>query len=189
MPYTAADLKQTPGKRNMGGLLSKAYWVAQDDLDPASIAALVLTAAGKLDFVGPILLKAGKAVTEIYSTPEKNSLLDNSVGEVDGMSKENIYEFLFPGTRKDVDEWEAWAINTPAIVLVPDTNGNTRVLGMMSLNAETTEITVDVAAHMIQANGTSGAARADLRGKTFQFKFSAPHAPLYYTGPLPVPAP
>jgi hypothetical protein len=187
MPYTLADLKQTPGTRNMGGLLSKAYYVLQDDLDLTT--PLTLSASGALNFAGPILLKAGKDYIEIYATPEKNSLLDNSVGEVDGMSKENIYEFVFPGSRKDVDEFEAYALNTPALILVPDTSGNMRVLGMMALDPSTTAITVDVAAHLIQANGTSGAARADLRGKTFQFKHSAPHAPLYYTGPLPAPAP
>lgn len=183
MPYTLADLKQVPGTRNMGGLLSKAYFVPQDHVDFTT--PLVLSASGKLDFAGPILLKAAKICIEIYATPEKNKMDDTSVGEIDGMSKENIYEFVFPGSRQDVDEFEAYALNTPALILVPDTNGKMRVLGLMALDAETTAITVDVAAHLIQANGTSGGARADLRGKTFQFKHSAPHAPLYYTGPLP----
>lgn len=184
MAFTLTDLKQSPGGRNMGGLLSKAYYVPQDDVNFST--PLVLTAAGKLDFVGPIVLKAGKNLIEIYSTPEKNKLDDNSVGEVDGMSKENIYEFFFPGSRKDVDEFEAFALNTPALIIIPDTNGRHRVLGLMALDPDSTAITVDVAAHMVQANGTSGAARADLRGKTFQFKHSAPHAPLYYTGELPL---
>lgn len=184
MAFVLADLKQNPGKRNMGGLLTKAYFVPQDDLNVTT--PLTLTAAGKLDFVGPIVLKALKKFIEIYSTPEKNSLLDNSVGEIDGMSKENIYEFFFPGSRQEVDEFEAYALNTPAVIIVPDTNGKFRVLGLMSLDADTDVITTDLAAYLMQANGTSGGARADLRGKTFQFKHSAPHAPLYYTGAIDI---
>jgi len=187
MPFTLADLKQVPGTRNMGGLLSKAYYVPQDHCDFTT--PLVLSAASKLDFEGPILLKSGKVLIEIYATPEKNKLDDNSVGEIDGKSKENIYEFLFPGSRQDVDEFEAYALNTPALILIPDTNGKMRVLGLMSLDSTTTAITVDLAANLVDSKGTSGGARADMRGKTFQFKHSAPHAPLYYTGPLPVAAP
>lgn len=182
MPFTLADLKQTPGTRNMGGLLSKAYYVPQDDLDLT--IPLILTATGGLAFAGPIVLKAGKKFIEIYSTPEKNSLLDNSVGEVDGMSKELIYEFVFPGSRQEVDEFEAYALNTPGIIIIPDTNGKNRVLGLCALDADSTAISADISAHLMQANGTSGGARADLRGKTFQFKSSAPHAPLYYTGAI-----
>jgi len=184
MPFTLADLKQTPGKRNMGGLLSKAYYTPLANIDLTT--PLVLSASGKLDFAGPIVLSGTNKFIEIYSTPEKNSLVDNSVGEIDGMSKELIYEFVYPGSQIEVDEFEAYALNTPGVIIVPDTNGNNRVLGLCALSQDSDEITADISAHLMQANGTSGAARADLRGKTFQFKSSAPHAPLYYTGAIDI---
>ena len=184
MAFALADLKQTPGKRNMGGLLTIAYYVPQDDCDFTT--PLVLTAAGKLDFAGPIVLKTAKMFIEIYSSPEKNSLSDNSIGAIDGMSKENDYTFFFPGSRQDVDEFEAYALNTPALIIVPDLDGHLRVLGLMALDPTTTAITTDLGAYLMEAKGSSGTSRADLKGKTFKFKHNAPHAPLYYTGAIDI---
>ena len=185
MPFTPADLKRTVGQNNMGGLLSKAYWVAVDDIDFTT--PLVLSAVNKLDFAGPIVLKAAKKFIELYSTPAKNKLDDASVGEVDGMSKENSYEFFHPGNAKEVAEWEAYALNTPCVIIIPETNGVKRVLGLMAPDfINSTEINTDLNAHLMTASGSSGAARADLKGKTFKFIHNAPHAPLYYTGTIDV---
>lgn len=183
MAFTLADLKKTPGKRNMGGTMNKAFLVDVASLDLTT--PLTLSASGKLDFAGPIVLASGKKFVEIYATPGKSKLDDNSVGELDGMSKENIYEFFFPGSEQAVDEFEAWVMNTPCVIIVPDTNGKNRVLGMMSLDDTTTAITIE-GAYYVQGNGTTGGARADSRGKTFQFRHNAPHAPLYYTGVIDV---
>lgn len=180
MPLT--DLKRTAGTSNMGGLLTRAYWIAVEDLD----ALPALSAVGSLKITAAIVAKALKGFLELYSTPGKNKLDDPSVGETDGMSKEHIYEMFYPGDEEACDEFEAHALNTPCVLLIPDTRGRLRVVGLCRLDPATTVVTAEIPAYMVAGNGTSGAVRADLKGKTFQFKASAPHAPLYYTGAVPL---
>jgi hypothetical protein len=184
MPFTLVDLKWAPGQQNMGGLLSKAFYC------PAAHIALLpdLSAVGKLDTAAAdnITCTTGNKFIEVYSTPEKNKLDDNTVGEIDGKSKENQYEFFFPGDDQAVAEFERFALNTPAVLLVPDTRGNLRMLGAVNLDPNTVTLSFDIQANLIGSNGTSGAVRADLKGKTFQFKHSAPHAPIFYKGTIPL---
>lgn len=184
MPFTLADLKWGSGKQNMGGLLSKAFYCPIDDLDLALLPDL--SAVGKLDVTEPIVCKVGKNFVEVYSTPMKNKLDDSTVGEIDGKSKENLYEFFFPGDEEAIAEFERFALNTPCAWVVPDTRGRNRLLGLVNLDPETTSLSADIQAYLEGSNGTSGAARADLKGKTFQFKHSAPHAPLFYKGIVPL---
>lgn len=185
MAFALADLKKTPGKSNMGGLLQKAYGVPLSHVN--FDAALVLSATGKLDFAGPLVLEAGKKFIEMYSSPSKNALEDNSIGEMDGMSKENSYDFFFPGSEKEIAEFEAYALNENWIIIALDTTGKKRVLGLMAPDfMNSTEITADLHANLTEAKGSSGRARGDLKGKTFKFVHNAPHAPLYYTGAVDV---
>lgn len=187
MAFVLGDLKgPVPGSSNMGGVMSKAHIIPVADLD-LTTTPLVLSAVGKLDFAGPIVPKAGKHSIEVYSTPEKNSLDDNSVGEVDGISKENSYMFFYPGDEQAVTEFEAYILNTPVVIIVPTTNGKKRALGLIAPDwLNSTAINADIQAHLTEAKGTSGTKRADLKGKSFKFTHSAPHAPLYYTGPVPI---
>lgn len=164
----------------MGGLLSKAFYIALADLDLENLPAL--TAIGKLKVTANIPVLDGKGFIEMYSTPEKNKLDDNTVGETDGKSKENIYECFYPGDEEECAEFEAKHLNTPAALLIPDTRGRLRIVGICRLDPEAVVLSGDLPAFLIGSNGSSGAARADLKGKTFQFKASAPHAPLFYTG-------
>jgi hypothetical protein len=188
MPFTLADLKWGSGKQNMGGLLAKAFYCPVDDIDLDNLPDL--SAVNKLDVTANIVCKTGKKFIEIYSTPEKNKLDDNTVGEIDGKSKENIYEFFFPGDEEAIAEFEAYALNTPCVIIVPDTRGRNRLLGLVRLDPDAVTLSADIQANLMGSNGTSGAARTDLKGKTFQFKHSAPHAPLFYKGVIPVtPAP
>lgn len=179
-----ADLKKRNGS-NMGGLLNKAYWISV-----AELAALpALSAIGKLLVEANLAVVATKGFTELYCTEGKGKLDDPTVGEVDGKSKEHIYDLFYPGDEEACDEFELKALNTPAVLLIPDTRGRMRIVGLCNLDdLSTTELSADLPAYLIGSNGTSGAARADLKGKTFQWKASAPHAPLYYTGTITKPA-
>jgi hypothetical protein len=166
------------GQQNMGGVLNKAYYIPVDHL-----AALpVLSAVGKLKVTADIAVLADKGFIEIYSTPAKNKIDDNTVGEIDGMSKENIYECFYPGDEEACAEFEAEYLNTPCVLLIPDTRGRLRIIGLCRLDKATTVLSKDLPAYMTGSTGTSGAATADLKGKTFTFKAFAPHAPLFYTG-------
>lgn len=183
--FALADLKQASGKQNMGGLLSKAWFLPVDHLDPAQPLP-ALSAIGKLDTAGDLVLLPGKKWIELYSTPAKNGIDSNSVGEVDGMSKENIYDMFYPGGEQACAEFEAFALNTPALLLIPDTNGNKRLIGLCRLDPAGVVLTADMPAHLVASNGSSGKERANLRGQTFQWKASAPHAPLYYLGAVDI---
>jgi hypothetical protein len=179
-----ADLLWSAGKQNMGGLLSRAYWIPIDDVDTATLPAL--SAVGSMLVTANIPVKAGKGFIEMYSTPEKNKLDDTTVGEVDGKSKQNIYEAFFPGDEVACAEFEAYAMNTPGLLLVPDTRGRKRIVGLCRLDPATTVLTHELPANLIDSPGSSGAVRADLKGKTFRFQAAAPHAPLFYTGAVPL---
>jgi hypothetical protein len=182
MAYT--DLKRGSGKQNMGGLLTRAYAIPLVDVDPAALPDL--TAVGKLTIVGNIVPKAGKGFYELYSTPEKNKIDDTTVGEIDGKSKEHMYEFFFPGSEPECDEFEAQAMNDQWVLVIPDTRGRKRIIGLCRLDPASVELSADLPAYLIGSSGTTGAARADLAGKTFQFQAKAAHAPLYYSGTTPL---
>lgn len=184
MTFTLADLKWGSGKQNMGGLLSKAYYCPVDDIDLTALPDL--TATGKLDVTDPIVCKSAKKFIEVYSTPMKNKIDDTTVGEIDGKSKENLYEFFFPGDEEAIAEFERFALNTPCVWIVPDTRGRNRLLGLVNLDPDVVTLSADIQANLEASNGSSGALRTDLKGKTFQFKHSAPHAPLFYKGVIPL---
>jgi hypothetical protein len=178
----AADLLWGAGKQNMGGLTSKGYWIAMEDVDDTALP--VLTGVGKLKVTADIILKAGKGFVELYSTPEKNKLEDPTVGEVDGKSKEHIYEMFFPGDEEACAEFEAFAMNTPGLLIIPDTRGRNRLVGLTRLDPATTALSSLLPANLTNSNGSSGQARADLKGKTFSWKSASAHAPLFYTGAI-----
>lgn len=164
----------------MGGLKNKAHLIPLADLD--LIPALVTSAAGKLDFNGPLVANSTKRFYEMYSTPQKAKHDGTSVGEIDGKSKENSYEFFYPGNEQECAEFEAFIMNTPVVIVFYDPKGNKRVLGLVVMDATSTAITTEITCHLDAANSSSGAAYADLPGTTFTFKHAAPHAPLFYKG-------
>lgn len=180
------DLAWAPGKQNMAGLVGDLYHCPVDDI----LTWPDLSAAGKLDTdpLTPFVCKTGKKFQKIYHTPDTGEVRDGTVGEIDGKSKENFCEFFHPGNSNVVDEFERSALNTPSIVLGKDTDGQVRCLGIINLDDTTVVLTSEIAAYLDSATGTTGKARADRRGKTFIWKHNAGHAPIYYTGVIPLTA-
>lgn len=182
MPFTLADLGWTQGSENMAGIVGDILYCPIEDIETFP----VLSASGKLDTAatptGDFVCKTGKQFVRIYHTAETGKLDDAVVGERDGKSKENMLEFFFPGGKQEVAEFERFALNTPCVVICKDTSGFWRILGAVNLDNSNTTLTGDIPAYLESSSGTTGAARADRRGKTFQFKHSAPHAPVFYKG-------
>jgi hypothetical protein len=174
------DLLARYGKQNMGGLKNIAHLIPLADLDDAT--PFVTSAAGKLDFSTNLVAKETKRFYQMYSTPQKGHHDGNSVGEVDGKSKENIYEFFYPGNEQECAEFEAFILNTPCVIVFYDPKGNKRVLGLAVMDFASTAITTEITCHLDVANSLSGAAYADLAGTTLAFKHAAPHPPLFYKG-------
>src|SRR5688572_30145530 len=151
------------GKANMGGTLTKAYMFEIADLG----ALPALSAVGKLDITADLVFLTGKKMWTVYCTPGKGKLDGNTVGEVDGLSNENIVEIFFPGNDQECAEQKAYLLNRPMALLVPDTRGNLRLVGICSLDPATTALSAELPAYLTGAPTTSGAARADLAGTTF----------------------
>lgn len=184
--FTLTNLSWNQGQQNMGGIIGDIYYCPIEDIATFPLAS----AAGKLDTIsgstGNFTCKTGKKFISIYHTAETGKFDDATVGDRDGKSKENMLEFLFPGSKQDVNEFERFALNTPCVVICKDTSGNYRALGLGSFDDTTSVFTGDIPAYLESSSGTTGTGRADRRGKTFQFKHSANHAPIYYKGTIPL---
>lgn len=179
-----ADLGWTQGSQNMGGIIGDIYYCPMEDIDETQLPQA--SAAGKLDTIESFVCKSTKKFIRIYHTAETGKIDDTTVGDRDGKSKENMLEFFFPGSKQEVAEFERFALNTPCVVIAKDTNGNFRALGIGSFDEATDVFLSDIPAYLESSTGSTGAARADRRGKTFQFKHSANHEPIYYKGTIPL---
>lgn len=172
------DLKWNQGVDNMGGLVGDVFFCPTED-----IATLPALATDKISLTGNIVCKTGKKFIQIYHTKGTGKLDDTSVGERDGKSRENMLEFFFPGAKKEVEAFKHQVQNTPGVVICKDTENNLRVLGICVLGGN---VGLDLPAYMESSSGTTGAASADRRGSTFQFKSESPHPPLFYGGDIPL---
>jgi hypothetical protein len=165
-----SDLVWVQGSDNMGGLRGKIYFCPVED-----ILTMPTIAADGITYTGNITCKTGKNFVAIYHTLGTGKIDETTVGERDGKSIENLIEFFFPGGKKEVAAFKRKVQNTPGIVIGKDSDNNFRVVG-----------TLDLPAYLESASGTTGAASADRRGSTFQFKAESTHPPMFYEGTIPL---
>lgn len=183
--FTLTDLTWSQGAQNLGGLVGVIYYAPVEDIESFPQLNDVgenITAADS-DFT----MKEGKKFISIYHTSETGKADSNTVGERDGKGIENMLEFFFPGSKQAVAEFTRFALNTPCVVIYKNTNGQHEIIGVSNLDETTDELTGDIPAYLESANRASGAARADRRGTTFQFKQpGSPHNPIIYVGDIPL---
>jgi hypothetical protein len=165
-----SDLIWAQGSDNMGGLRGKIFYCPTED-----ILSEPTIATDKITYTGNYVCKTGKNFVSIYHTLGTGKIDDGTVGERDGKSVENTLEFFFPGGKKEVAAFKRRAQNTPCIVIAKDSDNNYRVIGSL-----------DLPAYLESGSGTTGAASADRRGTTFQFKAEAAHPPMFYEGTVPL---
>lgn len=182
--FTLADIGHTQGQANMGGLVRKIYYAPIDDI--LTFPELAVAGGVKTDVGSNFVMKTNKEFVQIYFTDGTGKFDDTTVGERDGRSKENMLEFFHPGNKEAILAFERFALNTPCVVIAVDSEGQQILFGAVNLDDSTTDLTGDCPAYLESSNGTSGAARADKRGKTFQFKASATHGPIIYVGTIPL---
>lgn len=179
-----SDLLWPQGKDNMGGLLGELYYIPTEDLDESQLPTLDVDG---VTLTGDFVPKTDKKFFRIYCTRGTGVLQDNSVGERDGKSHENLVDFFIPGAVKNVESFKRRVQNTPCVIVCSDTDGNFRVLGVAALGDEGSEsVSLAMPAYLESKTGTTGAAGTDRRGSTFQFKSEAPHPPLFYDGTIPL---
>ncbi len=173
------DLLWTQGKENMGGLLGDIFFIPIEDVDPAALPTLDVDG---ISLTGEIAPLSTKEFFQIYHTKGTGKIDDNTGGERDGKSFENLLEFFFPGQEKSVENFKKMVANTPGLWIAKDPQGNYRALGISAIGGV---VTLDRPAYCESIASGTGAASTDKSGSTFQVKSEAPHPPLFYSGTIP----
>lgn len=172
-----ADLLWVSGKDNLPGIVGEVLFCPSED-----IAALPeLSAVGSLETTGDnIELKEGKRFYRLYHTADTGRLDSNTVGELDGKSKQNVLSFFYPGDDANLASQIRLLQNTPGVFICRDSRGRLRLLGVTSFRDDSTVLSLESPAHVQIANGTTGTTGSDRRGTTFEVIHKAPHRPIFY---------
>ena len=168
------DVLWAQGKDNMGGLVGDIYFCPTEDVDfttPPTLTGNTIDA---------IAVKAGKKFFRVYHTRGTGKIDDNIIGERDGKAYENMLEFFHPGNSEAMQKFKRLVKNTPGVWVAKDTDGKFRVLGIVALGEEGSEIvSLDMPAYVDTAPGTTGAAVEERRGTTMTVRSESPHPPLF----------
>lgn len=172
------DIVWPTGKQNMGGLRDSIYVVPADDVDLTTPPTI--SADGKT-ITTAIALKTDKKFYKLYFTKGTGKLDFNVVGERDGKSFENMFEFNVPGidavNLAVVDE----ILNGAFVAIVKD-GSQQMIIGLSKDEAGV--LSVDFPVYSESLTGTTGAAAADKRGMTIVMKAESPHTPLVYSSTI-----
>lgn len=172
------DLTRATGldTTNMGGTLQKFYFALADDVETwPSLPASPLTIATAMVLTGNFNMKHGKKFFEGYMTAETGEVRDEQIGDKDGVSHKHIFELFHPGMKDALLGFMRLSNNSDMVFLIPDTDGDYRVVGNENFPARKESST-----------GTTGKARSDRRGATLTFSsFGSGPAPLY-RGTIPL---
>lgn len=164
--------KNLPNGENMGGLAQTIIFGLWDDVaswptapvSPATIEAYA-------EWVGDLVLKAGKKAFTFYSTDDTSELQINQVGEVDGISFEMVLNVFNPGLKKKLLGFIAAAKNENLFLIAQDMEGQYFLLGDAKR-----------AAKMIPGDGIgTGKKTEDRKGANLRFRFST-NVPRIYIG-------
>lgn len=164
--------KNLPNGENMGGLAQTVIFGLWSDVaawptppvTPADIEAYA-------EWVGDVVMKAGKKAFTFYSTDDTSELQVNMVGETDGLSFEMVLNVFNPGLKKKILGFIAAAKNENLFLICQDNEGQYYLLGD-SLRA----------AKMRAGEGIgTGKATGDRKGANLTFIFKT-NIPRVYAG-------
>jgi hypothetical protein len=164
--------KNLPNGENMGGLTQTVIFGLWDDVaswPTAPVAPEDVEEYG--EWVGDIVMKAGKKAFTFYSTDDTSELQINPVGEKDGMSFEMTLSVFNPGLKKKLLGFIAAIKNENVFLIAQDNEGQYYLLGDEKR-----------AACMIPGDGVgTGKATADRKGANLKFVFKT-NVPRIYIG-------
>lgn len=163
------------GGHNPGGTEEKVYYVEVSDIETMpSIAAAPTTPGEVVTIATDIVLKAGgKKFHELYITRDKGQLMSEGVGEIDGKSFVNKFSGFHPGSDPAMLGTAAMLNNGSFVFLVPEANGQYRIVGNLTKPAKCSASEVN-----------TGAATADLAGWSFTVEAPALGPAPVYTGAI-----
>ncbi|MDJ1500468.1 hypothetical protein [Xanthocytophaga agilis] len=159
------DLLHVDGDDNTSGVGQYIYVAKEKEIlvlplpDQDDSSAATGSLADLVTITRDIEMLPGKDFKRIYVTLETGELKHDAQGELDGMSFLNQLDFFMPGSRAEVLGFAQWAKNSSLIFLIPELDGQIRMLGHRAYPAK-----------MIPASGTTGKASADRKGSNFSFK-------------------
>jgi hypothetical protein len=164
MAIDLTDIEHEDGDDNTAGIGQHIYVAKAADIEtlPEPIQPSSTGTGSLSDLVtitDPIVMKAGKAFRKVYCTLEKGQLDHEGQGEMDGQSFMNKLKFFIPGTKAEALGFAQWAKNSSLIFLVPELDGQIRLLGHKTYPAKA-----------VPGTGSTGAKSADLKGTEFNFQ-------------------
>lgn len=164
--------KNLPGGENMGGLTQTVIFGLWDDVSVWPTAPVAPDDVEEYaEWVGDVIMKAGKKAFTFYSTDDTSELQVNLVGETDGLSFEMRLNVFNPGLKKKLLGFIAAAKNENLFLIAQDNEGQYYLLGDSRR-----------AAKMIAGEGIgTGKATADRKGANLSFVFKT-NTPRVYIG-------
>lgn len=166
------DLTHVSGSDNTPGVQQTIYYTTLDNIvtlplpDQDNSASPTGTFADLVTITKDILVK--KPLSSIYVTLEEGELKHESQGEMDSISFKNVLEFTHPGSKPEVLGFAQWVKNNNIVFLVPEVDGQVRLLGHRAYPAK-----------MTGAPGSTDKKAAGAKKTTFTFQSSR-------KGPAPV---
>lgn len=164
--------KNLPNGENMGGLAQTVIFGLWDDVATWPTAPVAPEdVEDYAEWVGDVVMKAGKKAFTFYSTDDTSELQFNQVGETDGISFEVKLTVFNPGLKKKLLGFIAAVKNENLFLIAQDNESQYYLLGD-SLRA----------AKMVPGEGIgTGKATADRKGANLSFVFKT-NVPRVYTG-------
>lgn len=136
------DLVHKSGSDNTPGIQQTIFYTTLDNIvtlplpDKDDSASDTGTFADLVTITKDIVVK--KPLNSIYVTLEEGELKHESQGEIDSMSFKNVLEFAHPGSKPEVLGFAQWVKNNNIVFLVPEVDGQVRLLGHRAYPAKMT---------------------------------------------------
>lgn len=158
------DLNWQDGEDNTAGIQQNVYFAKLEDI--ATLPKPQVddsTSSGELEQLvtisSNIVMKANKTFKKLYCTLEEGGLASALQGNMDGKSFKNTLEIFHPGSKAEVLGFAQWAKNSSLIIIVPESDGQARILGHAGYPAK-----------MTGGGADTGKKTTDTKGVRFTFE-------------------
>ena len=126
---TIGDILRVDGSKATPGIKTIGYYALVADILTWPAYAGSSTAADTVTITGDIVFNTGKKWNKIYSTKELGKFTSKKDGVRDSKGNENMYMISHPGATPELIGTLEILTNSSFVAIVPDLNGNFRLLG------------------------------------------------------------
>lgn len=170
------DISYNQGSNNTGGVQQEIFWALFSDIaffppliqpDPTGNGAITDLCTINENFI----MNSGKRFQSMYVTLEKGRIKSQLQGELDCKSFMNEANFFLPGTSPLALGFATLAKNGSFVFLIPEVDGQLRVLGTKGYPAK-----------LKAADTDTGEKTADPKGTPFTFQSAGSTPSPIYTG-------